>query len=85
MHHQQLWCVGERRKGEGEDRERRWREGEEREKMERGRGEKEKVDRRTTNHCDRGHQFLLCRSIGCLSVSNLKSWSSAYNYGELDH
>ena len=57
----------------------------EREKMERGRGEKEKVDRRTTNHCDRGHQFLLCRSIGCLSVSNLKSWSSAYNYDELDH
>ena len=51
--------------------------------MERGRGEKEKVG--TTNHCDRGHQFLPCRCIGCLSVSNLKSWSSAYNYGELDH
>ena len=32
MHHQQLWCVGERRKGEGEDRERRWREGEGRER-----------------------------------------------------
>ena len=44
-----------------------------REKMERGRGEKAKVDRRTTNHCDRGHQFLPCRCIGCLSVSNLKS------------
>ena len=57
----------ERGRGEREKMER----GREREKMERGRGEKEKVG--TTNHCDRGHQFLPCRCIGCLSVSNLKS------------